>query len=97
MRLESDFKPKLIKDLEARLPGCIIMKNNANDRQGIPDLLILHNDRWAALEVKRATKSTRRPNQPWYIERMNTMSYAAFVSPENRELILDEVQQALGA
>lgn len=97
MPLERDFQPKLIKEIQRRLPGCIILKGDANKKQGVPDLLILHNDKWGALEVKRESRSTRRPNQPYYIEKMNNMSYASFIDPETRELKLDELQQALGA
>ena len=93
--LESKFQSNLIKELKAMFPGCIIMKNDAGYTQGIPDLLVLHNDRWAALECKQAANSSRRPNQAYYIDRMNEMSYANFIYPENKEEVLRELQQAL--
>ena len=93
--LESKFQSNLIKELKAMFPGCIIMKNDASYTQGIPDLLVLHNDRWAALECKQAANSRRRPNQAYYIDRMNEMSYANFIYPENKEEVLRELQQAL--
>ena len=92
---ESEFQSKLIKELKERLPGCIVLKNDPDYIQGIPDLLILHNDRWAALEVKKDKKAKHRPNQDYYVERMNQMSYSAFVFPENKEDVLDDLEQAL--
>ena len=92
---ESEFQSKLIKELKELLPGCIVLKNDPDYIQGIPDLLILHNDRWAALEVKKDKKAKHRPNQDYYVERMNQMSYSAFVFPENKEDVLDDLEQAL--
>jgi len=93
--LEGKFKTEFRHDLETLLPGCIILKNDPNYIQGIPDMLILYGKRWAALEFKKEGNSKRQPNQPWYVEVMNNMSYAAFVHPGNREEILNEVEQAL--
>lgn len=95
--LESNFQGKLIKEIKERFPGCIVLKNDAQYMQGIPDLLILYNDRWASLETKKSETSTRRPNQEYYVEKMNGMSYSSFVYPENKEKVLNELQQALSA
>ena len=92
MRRESKFQAELIRDLKSRFPGCIVMKNDANYIQGIPDLLVLHGKKWAALECKQDEKSTHRPNQDYYVEKMNKMSYAKFIFPENKEEVLDELQ-----
>lgn len=51
--LESQFQSKLIKELKKLFPGCIVMKSDSGYLQGIPDLLILFNDKWAALECKQ--------------------------------------------
>lgn len=40
-------------------PGCIVMKTDPNYIQGIPDLLILWNDKWATLEVKEVPKQPK--------------------------------------
>ena len=94
-RLERDFQAKLIKELKVMFKGCIIVKNDPNYIQGIPDLLILYNDRWAALEVKKSATAHHQPNQEYYVDLIDQMSFAAFIYPENKEEILYELQQAL--
>lgn len=96
-QLERDFQAKLIKELKVMFRGCIIIKNDPNYIQGIPDLLILYNDRWAALEVKKTKRAHHQPNQEYYVDLMNQMSFASFIYPENKEEILYELQQALFA
>jgi hypothetical protein len=95
MKKESSFQKGLIDKIEELFPDCIIMKNDPNYIQGIPDLLILHGDKWASLECKKSAKASHQPNQDYYISKMNGMSYARFVSPENEEEVLSELQQAL--
>lgn len=94
MAKESAFQANLIRDLKSIFPGCMVLKNDPNYIQGVPDLLVLYNDRWAALECKRSKNASHRPNQEYYISKMDGMSFAAFVYPENREDILDELQRA---
>ena len=93
--LERDFQASLIKEIKNLLPGCLVLKNDATYIQGIPDLLILHKGSWAALECKKNSRSHHQANQDFYISKMNEMSYAAFISPENRKEILDELLQTL--
>lgn len=93
-RLESGFQDNLKKDLEAIFPGCMILKLDSSYIQGIPDLLILYKDRWAVLECKKYASAKRQPNQPYYVEMMNKMSFARFIYPENKEEVLYELQQA---
>lgn len=92
--LESKFQSGLIKEIKERFPGCIVMKNDANYIQGIPDLLVLYEDRWAALECKKSLNSKHQPNQDYYVNQMNQMSYANFICPENKEEVLDGIQRA---
>lgn len=93
--LESTFQANLIKKLNRMLPGCQILKNDANYIQGFPDLLILYRDRWAALECKAYAGANRQPNQEFYISQLSQMSFAAFIYPENEEEVLYGLQQAL--
>jgi len=91
---ESKFQSELIEELEDRFPGCIVMKNDPTYIQGIPDLLVLYKNKWAALEVKRSAREHHQPNQDYYISVMDDMSFASFVYPENKEDVLDEMEQA---
>lgn len=92
--LENKFKTDLIKEIKVMFPGCIIIHLDPNDIQGISDLLILYEDRWAVLEGKKSRTARHQPNQEYYIDRMNEMSFARFIYPENKEEILNELQQA---
>ena len=93
--LESQFQARLIKDLKRRFPGCIVLKNDADHIQGIPDLTVLYNDRWAFLECKRSAKEEHQPNQDYYISQADEMSFGRFVFPENKQEVLDELELAL--
>ena len=92
---ERDFQRNLIFEIKNRFPGCIILKNDPTYCQGIPDLLLLRLHRWAMLECKRSKNAPHRPNQDYYIEKLNAMSYAAFIYPENEEAIMHELERAL--
>ena len=92
-KLERIFQSELIKELRELFPGCIILKNDPTYIQGIPDLLILFEDKWAALEVKKSITASHRPNQEFYVNKMGRMSYANFIYPENKEVILNELQE----
>lgn len=94
--LESQFQEKLIRDIREMLPGCVILKNDPDYIQGIPDLLVLYKNKWAALECKRSRSAKHQPNQEYYVGVLNQMSFSAFIFPENREEVLDELQQTLG-
>lgn len=92
--LESKFQSGLIDDLKERFPGCMVLKNDANYIQGIPDLLVLYRDKWASLECKKSSRATKQPNQEYYVGQMNEMSFSRFIYPENKEEVLDELQHA---
>lgn len=91
-KLESGFQDKLIATLKTLFPGCMVFK--MDQIQGIPDLLILYGAKWASLECKKFARAKKQPNQEYYVEKMNDMSFSRFVSPENKEEVLDELQQA---
>ena len=90
--LENKFQSQLIKELKKIFPGCIVMKNDSSYIQGIPDLLILYKNKWASLEVKKSANASKRPNQQYYVDMMNKMSFARFISPENEEEVLRDLQ-----
>lgn len=94
-KLESKFQKELIEEIKTRLPGSIVMKNDPNYIQGIPDLTILFKTRWATLECKRDGRAHHQPNQDYYVTKMNDMSFSAFINPENKEEVLDALQQSL--
>lgn len=95
MKRESQFQRELKKKIREKFPGCYIFKNDPNDQQGLPDLLILHGDKWAALECKRSEDAPFQPNQEWHIDKMNAMSFATTIYPENEEEVLNALQSAL--
>jgi len=92
--IESQFKHKLLNRLSEMFPGCIVLRVDPLFQQGFPDLLILWRDNWAALEVKNSEFAAVQPNQLFFIETLNDMSFAAFIFPENEEEVLDALQQA---
>lgn len=92
---EGAFQQKVKQAIKDRLPGSMVLKNDPNYIQGIPDLLILFGSKWAALELKRSKDAPHRPNQKYYVEKMNDMSFASFISPENMEGVLNELEQSL--
>lgn len=94
MRRENSFQKQLISELKKLFVGCIVLKTDPNYKQGLPDLLILWHDKWAALECKRSVGAPHRPNQKYYVDLMNKLSFARFIFPENKEEVLHELQQA---
>jgi hypothetical protein len=59
-----------------------------NEIQGIPDILILYKNKWAALEGKKSLTASVRPNQEYYVDLMDRMSFASFICPENKDEVL---------
>lgn len=93
--LESYFKSCVKRKLKSMLPGCIVIKMPAEEIQGIPDMLVLYNNQWAALEFKKSKNAARQPNQEYYVEKMNIMSFARFIYPENEQEVLDDLERFL--
>lgn len=90
---ENKFQSNLKKELKEMFPGCMITKLDSGDIQGIPDLLILYKDKWATLENKRNAKATHQPNQDYYVEKMNSMSFSSFIYPENKDEVLKKLRK----
>jgi hypothetical protein len=97
MKRENQFQSHLISELHSRFPGCIVLKNDANYIQGIPDLTILYKDHWAFLECKRSANEKHQPNQDHYIGEGSKMSFASFIYPENKENVLNDLQRSFEA
>lgn len=96
--LESQFQKWFVEEqLEKEFPGSMVVRGNSAWRQGVPDWMLLHGPHWAALELKRDKKAAKQPNQPFYIEKMNAMSYASFVYPENALEVVREIHEAFGS
>jgi hypothetical protein len=94
--LENKFKTKLAKEIKELYPDSMIFHLDPSECQGAPDLLILKDDKWAALEGKKSKDASHRPNQDYYVNKMNKMSFASFICPENKSEVINELQKALG-
>lgn len=91
--LENEFQAKLIKELKKEFPGCMVLKNDPTYIQGVPDLLVLYKDKWASLEAKKSATAKHQPNQDYYVNKMNEMSHSAFIYPENKDEVLDDLRK----
>ncbi len=96
-RTEAQYQAGLIRRLKVRFPGCVVVKNDSAYQQGFPDLTVFFAERWAALEVKRSEREAQQPNQEHFVQKLDDMSYAAFIYPENEEVILFEMEQAFAS
>ena len=90
--LESKFQRELIGELKTLFPGSFIFKNET--KQGFPDLTILYEDKWALLECKADRNASHQPNQDYYVDRADKMSFSRFIFPENKQEVLNELKQA---
>ena len=88
MKKENAFQAELIRDILNIFPEADIIKNDANYRQGFPDLTIFYKNNFVILEVKRSEKASHQPNQDYYIKKYNRYNSGYFVYPENKEEIL---------
>ena len=80
-------------EIKKEFPGCLVMKNDSAYIQGIPDWTILYKDKWAVLEAKREANANKQPNQDYYVEKLNDMSYSRFVYPENKDEVINELHK----
>lgn len=92
-KLESKFQKELMDEIRKQYPGCVVLKNDSSYIQGFPDWTILYKNKWAVLEAKRSRTADKQPNQPYYVDKLNSMSYSRFVYPENKDEVLQELQQ----
>ena len=97
MASETIYQAGLMKKLHKLFPMAFIIRLPPREFQGIPDILLLFGDRWAMLEVKKSADEPTQPNQPYYVDMFNRMSFASFIYPENEEQVLNDLQSAFGA
>ncbi len=90
-KLESKFQKEFIEEAKRRYPGCIALKNDASYIQGFPDWTLLYEDKWAVLEMKKARGAHKQPNQEYYVDKLNKMSFSRFVFPENQDEVFDDL------
>lgn len=90
---ENKFQSDLKKEIKETFPGCIVTKLDSGDIQGIPDLLVLYKSKWATLENKKGEKAKHRPNQDYYVDKMNEMSFSRFVYPENKDEVMNDLKK----
>lgn len=89
---ENKFQHDLVKEIEDRFPGSMVLKNDPTYKQGVPDLTVFYKKKWATLECKREKTSSHRPNQDYYVDTMDSMSFSRFIYPENKEEVLNELE-----
>jgi hypothetical protein len=94
--LERQFRTRLLARLTHEFPGCTIITNDPSRSQGIPDLLVLYGTQWAMLELKRSLNAPVRPNQEYYVEHFDAISFARFICPETEEEVISALQRAFG-
>ena len=92
--LENAFKTKLVKEIKQRIPGSMVFHLDPKELQGAPDLLVLYEDKWAALEGKKDATASHRPNQDYYNDLMNKMSFSRFIYPENKDEVLNDLERS---
>ena len=91
---EKVYQAKVIKRLRKEFVDCLILKNDSNYIQGVPDLIVLYGPRWAMLEVKVRDTAPVQPNQEYWVAELNYMGFAAFVCPENEDEVFRDLQRA---
>lgn len=95
--LESQYQKNIKRKIKVLFPNAIVLKTDEQQIQGFPDLLILEGSKWAALEVKKSESSPRRPNQEYWVEQLDFLSFASFIYPENEEEVLYDLGRAFGS
>lgn len=93
---ETQYQTKLMKKIQALIPECLILKNDPRYIQGVPDILILYKNTWAMLEIKLSGDANVQPNQKYYVDALDHMSFASFINPQNEEDVLSDLQHSFG-
>lgn len=48
-------------------------------------------------KTDKSATASHRPNQDYYVAKMNAMSFSRFIYPENKEDVLDELRESFKA
>lgn len=93
--LEGKYKTQLTKRIYDRWGDrVVVVRLDSALLQGVPDILVLfEGGMWAALEGKTSAHAKQQPNQPFYVNKLNEMCFAAFIFPENEEAVLNELAE----
>lgn len=92
-KLESKFQKDFIDEAKERYPGCVALKNDSSYIQGFPDWTLLYEDKWAVLEMKKKRGARKQPNQEYYVNKLDKMSFSRFVFPENRDEVFEDLDR----
>lgn len=95
-KLESSYQNYLVQHLENLYPDALVMKNDPNYRQGIPDIIVLIGSTYGIFEVKRSSNEHHQPNQDWYVNHIcDCGGFASFIYPENETQVLESFNRFL--
>lgn len=80
---ESDFQRDVLRFL--RLKGCFCLKLSAGPGvpTATPDIFFAHFGFYGFAELKLSKRSRLRPGQKEMVEKLNRLSYAKIIYPEN--------------
>lgn len=93
---EKKFKISIKDFLEENYKGSILLNlDPSSNPQGINDTLFLYKNCWAGLEFKRSRLAEVRPNQPYWVKRLDQMSFSRFIFPENANKVMAELDSFL--
>lgn len=90
---ETQFKKSIVDELHERFEDCVVIKNDPTAIQGFPDLTVFWKTHWATLEIKKSQEAPHRPNQDYWVNELDRMSFSDFIYPENRKEVLDELER----
>lgn len=93
--LERDYQKGLVQRIKDMMPpGTRVIKNDAQLKQGIQDLLVSYGNRCAWLEVKKSKNAKHQPNQDFYVDLVNSQGgFARFIYPENEKEVLSDMMK----
>ena len=95
-QLEAQFKKRFIDRFKNRMDELEIpleVEQQKSNRRSWLDTIFLGPCVWAMLEFKKDEDANHQPNQDYYVDKLNRMCYAAFVSPENEEMVFNEMEE----